>query len=268
MGNRKWTGRPARVVLLVAVAAAGGGAALAVASVPDSSGVINACVELQPGSTLPATTPGNVRLIDSPQQTCNTNPAGGVPEEAVTWNAAGPQGPTGAQGVAGQTITIAGETFTLSNGRTATVTQQPTIAPLQVNPGGPVIATLTLGSGAGAITSNVLGYSFNGPGASTSASRGAGSGKVKFNEFSITKKIDVSSPKLIEACASGQHYKTVTLALRKAGGVALTYEFNDVVIGSYQTSSADERPLESITLNFTSVTIRRRKSGGSGSSNQ
>jgi type VI secretion system secreted protein Hcp len=63
-----------------------------------------------------------------------------------------------------------------------------------------------------------------------SATGGAGAGKIKFNEFSITKKIDKSSPAFFKNLAAGAHYPTVTLTLRRAGETKpyLTYTMKTV----------------------------------------
>jgi len=72
-----------------------------------------------------------------------------------------------------------------------------------------------------------------------SASAGAGAGKIKFNEFTIKKTTDSASPLFFKNCVAGAHYKTVTLAMRKAGGEQhsagrpfLVYHFYDVVVTS------------------------------------
>src|SRR3954449_4154902 len=51
-----------------------------------------------------------------------------------------------------------------------------------------------------------------------SQSTGAGAGKVTFNPFSITRKIDRCSPILYESACSGTPFQQVTLGLRKAAG--------------------------------------------------
>lgn len=51
---------------------------------------------------------------------------------------------------------------------------------------------------------------------SLSSGSGAGAGKVNFNPFSITRKIDRASPVLFKACVTGQYIKKVTLELRPA----------------------------------------------------
>jgi type VI secretion system secreted protein Hcp len=68
-----------------------------------------------------------------------------------------------------------------------------------------------------------------------SATGGAGAGKAKFGEFNITKLTDKASPAFFMNCVAGAHYKTVTLAMRKAGANPnatgapfLTYKFGTV----------------------------------------
>lgn len=72
-----------------------------------------------------------------------------------------------------------------------------------------------------------------------SATGGAGAGKIRFNEFTITKKSDAASPLFFRNCVAGAHYKQVTLQMRKAGGDPsaagkpfLTYHLYDVIVSS------------------------------------
>lgn len=65
------------------------GSGMAHASIPDSGGVIHACYAQKDGS---------LRVIDSPSQTCQSK------ETALNWNAQGPQGPPGANGVSGYEV--------------------------------------------------------------------------------------------------------------------------------------------------------------------
>jgi type VI secretion system secreted protein Hcp len=284
MGIGKWIGRPSRAVALVAVGAAGAGAALAVASVPDSSGVIHACVELQNG--LPQTIPGNLRLIDSASQKCTTSsPAGGPPpEEALTWNAAGqpgprgPAGPAGAQGATGNTLTISGESFSLSGGRTATFQSPPALAPFQFTGNTQPIGTMTLNggtrqatvrhavnvTGTGALSSEIIDWGFTSQSASThGAGGGGGAGKTQLGDLHVIKTQDASSPKLMLACATGKHYPKAVLYIRKAGeSESLTITLTDVLISSYQSGGhGDQKPLESLSLNFTKIEFQYTKQG-------
>lgn len=77
---------------------------------------------------------------------------------------------------------------------------------------------------------------------------GQASGKRMHKPLVIMKEMDAASPKLFEACSTGKHFSS---ALVEAGGKQ--YKLYDVVIASVQKSSGGERPMETITLNFTKV---------------
>src|ERR1043166_4955437 len=49
------------------------------------------------------------------------------------------------------------------------------------------------------------------------AGGGGGAGKVQMQDFHFVMKVNKSSPKLMLACASGEHIKSATLTCRKAG---------------------------------------------------
>ena len=71
---------------------------------------------------------------------------------------------------------------------------------------------------------------------------GSGQGKVQPHDFTFTKRLDKSSPVLYMACATGTHYKEVTLSVRKAGGGQQEYfkvKMNDVMVSSYNVSGAE-----------------------------
>jgi type VI secretion system secreted protein Hcp len=96
-----------------------------------------------------------------------------------------------------------------------------------------------------------------------SATGGAGAGKVKFDEFTIKKITDSASPAFFKNCATGAHYKTVTLEMRKAGGdpqssgqVFLKYTFGTVFTTKINWSGpGDEGPEESITFVYGSLMV-------------
>ncbi|MGD8937835.1 MAG: type VI secretion system tube protein Hcp [Gammaproteobacteria bacterium] len=84
---------------------------------------------------------------------------------------------------------------------------------------------------------------------------GGGAGKVNVQDISVTKYIDASSPNLLKACASGQHFDKATLTVRKAGGEQLEYlviEMDKVLVSSVSTggSGGEDRLTENVTLNF------------------
>ncbi|MFM0719391.1 type VI secretion system tube protein Hcp [Paraburkholderia strydomiana] len=85
---------------------------------------------------------------------------------------------------------------------------------------------------------------------------GGGGGKVAVHDLSVTKYTDRSTPSLITACATGKHYPTVTLTVRKAGGtMPLEYykiELEKVLVVNYATGGSDgeDRFTENVALNF------------------
>ncbi len=101
-----------------------------------------------------------------------------------------------------------------------------------------------------------------------SATGGAGAGKVKFNEFHITKVVDKASPALFQHMASGAHFEKVTLSVRKAGGGAgtgtlkpyLTYDFATVFITKIrhelEDEHGDELPYETIEFAYGALQIK------------
>ena len=92
----------------------------------------------------------------------------------------------------------------------------------------------------------------------------------------ITKTLDKSSPKLAEACASGQHFTKVELLCRKAGSTGTnnyyTVTLEDCFISSYSVSSGgsgsggggEPLPTESISFNYTKIEWRYEKQDPAG----
>jgi type VI secretion system secreted protein Hcp len=100
-----------------------------------------------------------------------------------------------------------------------------------------------------------------------SATGGAGAGKIKFNEFTITKTTDSASPVFFKNLATGAHYKTVTLEMRKAGGdqrssgqVFLKYTFGTVFTTKIDWSGpGDEGPEEHITFVYGTLSVEYKQ---------
>jgi type VI secretion system secreted protein Hcp len=89
-----------------------------------------------------------------------------------------------------------------------------------------------------------------------SSGSGGGAGKVRFQDLHCTKKMDCASPKLLLACASGQHFPKATLFCRKAGGEQeefCTWHMKDVLVSSYQSGGhghSEILPVDQVSLNF------------------
>jgi type VI secretion system secreted protein Hcp len=92
---------------------------------------------------------------------------------------------------------------------------------------------------------------------------GLSAGKVSISSFNFMKKLENSSPNLFQACATGQHFKTAKVVLRKAAGttgkqtIFLEYDFTDVMVESVQVSGSsggDDTPTESVSMAFAAIT--------------
>jgi type VI secretion system secreted protein Hcp len=97
---------------------------------------------------------------------------------------------------------------------------------------------------------------------------GSGSGtaergvaRARFNDFQITKRLDKSTPLLIEDSAAGQHYSHMTFSCRKgadgksSGQAYLTFEFDTVFVTSVVSSGSGEIPQESVSFDYGKVKI-------------
>jgi type VI secretion system secreted protein Hcp len=88
---------------------------------------------------------------------------------------------------------------------------------------------------------------------------GGGAGKVAMQDFHFAMHVNKATPRLMLACASGQHIPKATLVCRKAGGQQEEYlkvVFTDLLVSSYQTGgSADSAvvPVDQISLNFAKI---------------
>ena len=88
---------------------------------------------------------------------------------------------------------------------------------------------------------------------------GGGGGKVSMQDFHFVMKTNKASPKLLLACANGEHIGDGLLTCRKAGKEQQEFmkiKFYDMLVSSYQTggsSSGDEIPMDQISLNYSKI---------------
>jgi type VI secretion system secreted protein Hcp len=92
---------------------------------------------------------------------------------------------------------------------------------------------------------------------------GGGSGKVAMQTFHFTMTVGISSPKLLLACASGEHIKKAVMTCRKSGTDQQEYlvmTFEDVMVESFQTggSSGQVIPVDSIGLSYERIKYEYR----------
>lgn len=100
---------------------------------------------------------------------------------------------------------------------------------------------------------------------------GGGAGKVQMQDFHFVMKLSKASPKLMLACATGQHIKDGTLVCRKAGTDQqefMTYKFYDLLVSSYQTGGSghgDVIPMDQVSLNYSKMEMEYKEQKPDGS---
>jgi type VI secretion system secreted protein Hcp len=106
---------------------------------------------------------------------------------------------------------------------------------------------------------------------------GGGAGKVSMQDFHFTSRLNKASPRLMLACATGEHIKQAVLIGRKAGDKPqeyLKFTLTDVLVSSYQAKAGpsphmqpgqptdgrslaidwgDGIPADSFSLNFSKI---------------
>ena len=88
---------------------------------------------------------------------------------------------------------------------------------------------------------------------------GGGAGKVNVQDLSFIAAVSSASPKLMEACCTGQHIRDVTLtfATRETKQEYLKIKLSDCLISSYQTGAGGGSvPTDQVSFNFSSVDIQ------------
>jgi type VI secretion system secreted protein Hcp len=106
-------------------------------------------------------------------------------------------------------------------------------------------------------------------------SAGGGAGKVVMQDFHFVMMSNTASPKLFQACASGEHIPSATLTCRKAGTTPqefLIIKFTDLLISSYQTGGSNRKldveaviPTDQISFNFATIEVDYKEQKADGS---
>ena len=91
---------------------------------------------------------------------------------------------------------------------------------------------------------------------------GAAAGRPTFQNLSIVHNIDKASPLLLQACATGSHFREAVITHRKAGGEQHEYlivRLNDVIVTTVTHSGTGGQPAsEIVTLAFGRVDFEYR----------
>jgi type VI secretion system secreted protein Hcp len=99
---------------------------------------------------------------------------------------------------------------------------------------------------------------------------GGGAGKVQMQDFHVMKSVDKASPKLMLACANGEHIKKAVLTCRKAGKEQQEYlkiTFSDLLVSLFKTSgtgTANVLPMDEISLNYSKIEIEYKEQKADG----
>jgi type VI secretion system secreted protein Hcp len=100
---------------------------------------------------------------------------------------------------------------------------------------------------------------------------GGGAGKASFQDIHFTTSVNKSSPKLMLACATGEHIKKAVLFVRKAGRDQHEYytvTLSDLLVSSYQSGGhegGDAVPTDQFSLNFSKVEFEYKPQKADGS---
>jgi type VI secretion system secreted protein Hcp len=107
---------------------------------------------------------------------------------------------------------------------------------------------------------DVLSFSWGASQTASSTGGGGGAGKVQFQDIHFTSNLGKASPKLMLACATGEHIKEVILTGEvsgKRGQKFLEIKLTDVLISSYQSGgSSGDVPTDSFSLNFAKIEFK------------
>lgn len=96
----------------------------------------------------------------------------------------------------------------------------------------------------------------------SSQSTGIGAGKISFNPFSITRKIDKASPTMFQMSCNGKAFSDVGLGMRKSAGedssgiFFLRFDFKLVGVKTISYAHDDESPKETITFVYGALIMR------------
>lgn len=240
-----------KAVLLVAVGVAAGGAAFAVASVPDSSGLIHVCYAVtkpvngeQPVPTLETS---NVAVIDpSAGQSCSDLRGGASDWQALTINQTGVQGPAGPSGTPGTQGPVGLQGLAGAQGIAG-----PQIALPTTNSA--VVGQVTLKSQhQGTVGSKTpAGISFDALSVTLN-------NKSKHGSLTIVKQVDTSNPQLLQGLTDDSVFPSGTILLDGPNSKSDThYTLAGVVIKESKIAGVGGAETQTLTLAYQKIEIQK-----------
>ena len=110
--------------------------------------------------------------------------------------------------------------------------------------------------------------------ATASSAGGATAERVEHGTFDIVHLLDKASPKLFEACCTGQHIKEMTIELCRAGGDKFKYmeiKLNAVIVSTIAVNASSQAgsnfPTESVSFSYGKINVtyfQQKRADGSG----
>lgn len=104
----------------------------------------------------------------------------------------------------------------------------------------------------------------------TEVGKGHGAGKVSMKDLRFSMLTNKATPKLMLACARGDHFKKATLTCRKAGGGQVDYfivTLEGVYVSKYDTGGGEGGevlPRDTVTLKFSAIQFEYRPQAADG----
>jgi type VI secretion system secreted protein Hcp len=85
------------------------------------------------------------------------------------------------------------------------------------------------------------------------------SGRCVHEDFTLTKRVDLSSPLLNLKCCGGEDIKTMKIHMWKADAAGspveyITYTFESCILTSVAVSGTEDQPVETVAFNYKKVT--------------
>jgi type VI secretion system secreted protein Hcp len=107
---------------------------------------------------------------------------------------------------------------------------------------------------------DVFSYSLGISNATTAITGPGGAAKPKFEDITITKRVDKSSPLLMLNCAKGQPITQAVLTLARAGEKSTKFmviTLDNVIVSSVSSSGSagSDVPIETVSLNYAKIKV-------------
>ena len=117
----------------------------------------------------------------------------------------------------------------------------------------------------------LLSWSWGASNPTTIVGQGMSAGKVSMSDLTITKRVDKSSPKLLELCVTGKHVDEAVLSCSKQTGQKtpedfLVLKFSEVYVSSQQTggSAGEDVGTESLSFSYGKINYDYKQQDKSG----